>query len=118
MDVYFTINQLKSPVNTTHPDEEVIYQSEVFPGFHSNALPISREVENMPLGGNGYRGFDNPRIKFYNRDTGEIIAQFGHRLTGLVNAKYDPISQQGEHIHGSVNTDGAILKVLFTSAFP
>lgn len=118
MDIYFTVSQIKSPMNIIFPEEEVVYQSEVYFGYHRNALPISWEIKNIPLGESGYSGFDNPRVTFYDNDTGEVIAQCGYRASFVVNGKYDPDSQKGEYTHGAVMSDGSLIKVLYSTIFP
>lgn len=118
MNIYLTISHIKSPPNTVIL-EEVIYQSEVFFGLHSDALPISWDIENIPLGGDGYILGLNPQIRFYDQDTGDIIAQSGVLdVPNSISYKWDPASQQGEYSHSALGNSTGLIKVLFRPVFP
>ncbi|WP_143959330.1 PKD domain-containing protein [Litoribacter populi] len=116
MDIYFTVNQITSPHGSGEILESEIYRSEVFSSFNSQDLPISWEVENIPLGGNGYSINQNPRIRFFDANTDEVIAHFGSVFTLYTSYGYDPDRLTGS-FNAVSNGDGS-LGIRYNAVYP
>lgn len=117
MDIYFTASQINPLNDENERVEELIYQSEVLERVNHNNLPITWEVENLPLGSQGNFIADDTRIRFYDQNSGELIAVAGDYPSIGNLQKYDPVSQEGEITYHQMG-ESSRAKLLFRPVFP
>lgn len=117
MNIYYTISEIQTPPGDEVVEKE-IFRSDRISGVNSNRLPFNFEIDGIPLGGYGYMREQNPVIRIFNADTGDVIAANGRSIMGTRGWKHEfgTNFQSGNFI--ATAASGNSIRVYYQAVYP